>query len=122
MPHRLPDGTMVLPSHIQFKPAGHHGQHHQHHSGFVSKMAMVLKTTVKVVLVPILIGVAFGMAASAIGMLVGQAIVFVWMKFRRTPETGAYAPINSDEKEAPPAYQDVQIVEAVSEKEVEAKA
>lgn len=87
-------------------------------------MAMVLRTTVKVVFVPILIGVAFGMAASAIGMLVGQAIVFLWMKFKRTPETGAYERIETDEKDAPPAYQDVQAVEseAVSEKEVEAKA
>jgi len=72
--------------------------------------------------VPILIGVAFGMAASAIGMLVGQAIVFLWMKFRRSPENGAYERLEVDEKEAPPAYQDVQGAEAMSEKEVEAKA
>lgn len=122
VPHRRPDGTMELPTHIQFKPAGHHAPHH-HHS-FLGKMALVLRTTVKVVFVPILIGVAFGMAASAMGMLVGQAIVFLWMKFRRTPETGAYERIDTDEKDAPPAYQDAHVVEAeaVSEKEVEAKA
>ena len=86
-------------------------------------MAMVLRTTVKVVFVPILIGVAFGMAASAIGMLVGQAVIFLWMKFRRTPETGTYVRVETDEKELPPpAYQDVESVEAMSEKEVEAKA
>lgn len=85
---------------------------------------MVLRTTFKVVFVPILIGVAFGMAASAIGMLVGQTIVFLWMKFKRTPKTGAYERIETDEKDAPPAYQDVQVTEseAVSEKDVEAKA
>lgn len=122
VPHRRPDGTVELPTHIQFKPAGHHAPHH-HHS-FLAKMGLVLRTTVKVVFVPILIGVAFGMAASAMGMLVGQAIVFLWMKFRRTPETGAYERIDTDEKDAPPAYQDAQVVEAeaVSEKEVEAKA
>jgi len=122
VPHRRPDGTMELPSHIQFKPAGHHSHHH-HHS-FLGKTAMVFRTTVQFVLVPILIGVAFGMAASAIGLLVGQAIIFLWMKFRRTPETGAYERIDNDEKDAPPMYQDVQAVEAeaVSEKEVEAKA
>lgn len=123
LPHRRPDGTVELPSHIQFKPADHR-QHHHHHHGFMGKMAKVLRTTVKVVFVPILIGVAFGMAASAIGMIVGQAIVFLWMKFKRTPETGAYERVETDEKGAPPAYQDVQVVEAeaVSEKEVEAKA
>lgn len=84
-------------------------------------MIMVLRTTFKVVFVPILIGVAFGMAASALGMLVGQAVVFLWMKFRRTPEA-AYEPLDTDEKDAPPAYQDLPVSEAVSEKEVDAKA
>lgn len=87
-------------------------------------MATVLRTMVKVVLMPILIGVAFGMAASAIGMLVGQAVVFLWLKFRRSPENGAYERVEADEKEAPPAYQDVHGAgaEAINEKEVEAKA
>ena len=84
---------------------------------------MVFKTTFKVVLVPILIGVAFGMAASAIGMLVGQFVVFLWMKYRGTSREAAYEPLDTDEKEAPPAYQDVhQESEALSEKEVDAKA
>ena len=84
---------------------------------------MVLRTTVRVVFVPILIGVAFGMAASAIGMLVGQAVIFLWTKFRRAPATGAYVRLETDEKEAPPpAYKDVESVEVVDEKEAEAKA
>lgn len=121
MPHRLPDGTMELPSHIQFKPHGH--GHHHHHKGFVHRMAMVFRTTFKVVFVPILIGVAFGMAASAIGMLVGQAVVFLWMKYRGTSRQAAYEALDTDEKEAPPAYQDfTPAAEALSEKEVDAKA
>ena len=121
MPHRLPDGTMVLPSHIQFKPHGH--SHHHHHHGFGHRMVTVLRTTFRVVFVPILIGVAFGMAASAIGMLVGQAVVFVWTKYRGTSRKAAYEPLDNDEKEAPPAYQDVQkSAEALNEKEVDAKA
>jgi hypothetical protein len=119
VPHRRPDGTMELPSHIHTKP-GHNGHHH-HHKGFFGRTVSVLRTTFKVVFVPILIGVAFGMAASALGMLVGQAVVFLWMKFRRTPEA-AYEPLDTDEKEAPPAYQDLPASEAVSEKEVQAKA
>ena len=87
-------------------------------------MAMVLLTTVKVVFVPILIGVAFGMAASAVGMLVGQTIVFLWMKFRGNKRETMYQRLETDEKDEPPAYQDVaaQSVEVLSEKEVETKA
>ena len=128
VPHRRPDGTVELPSHIQFRPAGHHGdygfpRHHQK-NGFLASVAAVARIALKVVFIPILIGVAFGMAASAIGMLVGQAIVFLWLKFRRTPENGAYERVEAEEKEAPPAYQDVQGegAEAMDEKEVETKA
>jgi len=121
VPHRRPDGSLELPSHIQFEPAGHHGHRHHHHKGFFSHIAMVGRTTFKVVFVPILIGVAFGMAASAVGMLLGQAVVFLWMKYRRTPQV-AYEPLDTDEKDSPPAYQDSPASEAVSEKEVEAKA
>lgn len=86
-------------------------------------MAMVLRTTFKVVFVPILIGVAFGMAASAVGMLVGQCVVFLWMKYRGTSREAAYEALDTDEKEAPPAYQDVTPgAEALNEKEVDAKA
>ena len=121
VPHRRPDGTIELPSHIQFKPMGHHARIH-YHEGLFGRGAGILRFIVKIVIIPILIGVAFGMAASAIGMLVGQAVVFLWLKFRRTPETGAYERIEIDEKEAPPAYQDVQGAEAMNEKEVDAKA
>ena len=122
VPFRRPDGAMELPSHVVFKPAGHHGHRHHHHGGFFSKMTMVMATAIKVVFVPVLIGVAFGMAASALGMLVGQAIVFLWMRFRRTPETGAYERIETDVKEAPPAYQDIQDVEVIDEKGIEVEA
>lgn len=123
-PHRRPDGTVELPSHIHFKPEGGLKFHHHHHQSFFSRMAMVLATTVKVVFVPILIGVAFGMAASAVGMLVGQMIVFLWMKFRGNKREARYQPLETEEKDEPPAYHDVaaQSVEVSSEKEVEAKA
>ena len=122
-PYRKPDGTFELPTHIKFKP-GHHGHHHHHRMGFFGKTAMLARTAFKVVFVPILIGVAFGMAASAIGMLAGQFVVFLWMKFRKTSTEASYTPLDTDEKEeAPPAYQDLPTkVEAVSEKEIEATA
>ena len=121
MPHRLPHGTLELPSYIVFKPHGH--SHHHHHKGFAHRMVAGLRTTFKVVIVPVLIGVAFGMAASAVGMLFGQLVVFLWMKYRGTSRNGAYEPLDADEKDAPPAYQDVhQGAEALNEKEVDAKA
>ena len=84
---------------------------------------MILRTALKVVFLPVLIGIAFGMAASAIGMFVGQAVVFLWMKYRGTSRKAAYQPLDTDEKDAPPAYQDVQQgAEALNEKEVDAKA
>ena len=122
MAHRLPDGTLELPSHIVFKPHGHN-HHHHHYKGFAHRMVTVLRTTFKVVVVPVLIGVAFGMAASAIGMFFGQLVVFLWMKYRGTSRNAAYEPLDTDEKDAPPAYQDVhQGAEALNEKEVDAKA
>lgn len=119
MPHRRPDGTVELPSHIQFKPSGDHKHHHHHHKGFFGHM---LKNIVRVFFVPLLIGVAFGLAASVVGMLGGQIIVYLWMKFRGTKRQAAYERLDTDEKDAPPAYQDAQGVEVMTEKEVDAKA
>ena len=126
VPHHRPDGTLELPSHIHFQPniGGHKFHPHHHHKGFFSRVAMVLKTTVKDVFIPILIGVAFGMAASAIGMRVRQAVIFLWMRFRG--QKGAkYQRLETDEKDEPPKYKDLAVaegVEVVSEKEVEVKA
>ena len=120
---RLPDGTVVLPTHHKFRPQGGKPHHHgHHHKGFVHRMAHVMWATVKLAFVPILIGVAFGMAASAIGMLVGQLVVFLWMRYRKTDAQGVYEPLEGDEKEVPPPYEDVPAAEAVTEKEVEARA
>jgi len=76
-----------------------------------------------------MIGVGAGMAASAIGMLVGQMICMVWMRFRRSSRgAGRYARVEQmeiveeegrlSEEEAPPKYEDVEEekVEVVDEK------
>ena len=122
----LPDGTVQLPTHHKFRPGmagghphAHHG--HRHHRGFLHRMGHIIWATVRLAFIPILIGVAFGMAASAIGMLVGQLVVFVWMRYRKD-ERIVYEPVYADEKEGLPAYEDVPTAEAVTEKEVDAKA
>ncbi|KAL9631163.1 MAG: hypothetical protein Q9164_006037 [Protoblastenia rupestris] len=121
--HRHPDGTVKLPSHFKSSPNNrkfhHHGHHHQ---GVFHRMAHVMWATVKIAFVPVLIGVAFGMAASAVGMLVGQLVVFIWMRYRRTDEQGLYEPLDVDGKDVPPPYEDALAAEAATEKEVEDKA
>lgn len=88
-------------------------------------MAHIMWLTVKIAFVPILIGIAFGMAASAIGMLVGQAVVLLWIRYRRNDEAPAYEELPSDEKEeVPPPYEDLPaaVQEAINEKDMEDKA
>ena len=52
-------------------------------------------------------GIAFGVVASAVGMLVGQVLVFLWVKFRPAREV-SYEQVEDLEKEDNlPAYEDV---------------
>lgn len=114
VPHRRPDGTMKLPSHIHFRPT-------RHHKGFFSKMGHVLRVTVMFGFLPIFMGIGFVVVTSVIGILVGKSVVFLWMHYRRTDGEAAYEALKTDEMEVPPPYEDVQ-GEAMSEKEVETKA
>lgn len=60
------------------------------------------------VLFPMLAGIAFGVVASAVGMLVGQLVVFLWVKFRPARE-GGYERVEDVEKDDElPAYEDVE--------------
>ena len=96
--------------------------HHAHHAkGFMHRVGHIMWSTVKVAFVPILIGIAFGMAASAIGMLVGQVLIFLWMKYRKTEQV-IYIPVETDEKLGLPAYEDVPSQEVLDEKEGEQNA
>lgn len=124
-----PDGMMGHSSHHHFGPQDgrpHPHYHHEWHTrSFFGRMVHILWVTVKIAFVPILIGIAFGMAASAIGMLVGHAIVFLWMRYRHNDEAPAYEELPTDEKEeVPPPYDDLPtaVQEAINEKDVEAKA
>lgn len=129
-PHRRPDGTMELPTHIKAHPGKFHGdtlpppRPEWVNRGFLGRMGHIMWVAIKVAFIPVLVGVAFGMAASAIGMLIGQAIVFLWMRYRRSDECPAYEQLVVDVKEeVPPPYEDAPGTEfeSVSEKEVEAK-
>ncbi|KAI4088912.1 MAG: hypothetical protein LQ344_005742 [Seirophora lacunosa] len=60
-------------------------------------------------LLPIVVGIMFGIATSAIGMLVGQLVVAIWLRLRRTSSKGgAYQRVESEEKEGLPRYEDLE--------------
>lgn len=101
---------------------GHHGQHHQGH-----RVGHMLHQTLRFFVVPALLGVIGGLLASAVGMLVGQLIVFIWTRFHRGGRRGDIriieVAVEEDEKDAlvletgdlPPRYTDVEAVVVESE-------
>ncbi|KAL8780167.1 MAG: hypothetical protein Q9194_001062 [Teloschistes cf. exilis] len=55
----------------------------------------------------------------AIGMVVGQIIVAVWLRLRRKSNTTvAYAPVATEEKEGLPKYEDLDDAKAVMDEKV----
>ena len=84
-------------------------------------MGHVMLSTLKIAFMPILIGIAFGMAASAVGMLVGQVLVYMWAKYRKTEQV-IYLPVDADEKSGLPAYEDLTPEEVPLAKEGEDNA
>lgn len=138
--HALP-----LPTHIRVKPGqtkphfhhndqvqtGHHthdfdfaqASHHvhmRHHRGWFHSLVVGIKRVFSFILFPILVGIAFGVTASAVGMLIGQLVVLLWLRYRRssTSEVG-YERLGSDEKDGLPAYEEVEGVDVKDgEKEV----
>jgi hypothetical protein len=88
------------------KTGGHHHHHHGHHGMHHHGWRRAFFRAVRFIIVPALLGVMAGLAASAIGMLVGQLIVFLWLHYRRsTNKTRRSAPNTvergtSSEKEA----------------------
>lgn len=68
------------------------------------------------IIFPILVGIVFGVTASAVGMLVGQLVVFLWSKFRPANEVAYVRVEDPDEKEEDlPAYDDM-LEEVIKEK------
>ena len=78
-------------------------------------MAHGIKKAFAFVILPILIGIAFGLAASAVGMLVGQVVVFLWLRRRRN--NAQYEVVATEEGvEGLPKYEEVAAAETEDEK------
>ncbi|EHY55275.1 hypothetical protein HRR83_009077 [Exophiala dermatitidis] len=101
---------------------GHHntmGGHHDMH-----RFGHALHQTLRFFVIPALLGVIGGLTASAIGMLLGQLISYLWIKFHRNGRRGHASDVqvveivvDEDEKDAllidgelppPPQYEDVE--------------
>lgn len=67
--------------HFELEKLGRpHHKHHGHHSAFARTFSRV----VRFIVVPAILGVLAGLTASAVGMLVGQVVVFLWRRCRGT--------------------------------------
>ncbi|KAJ5908329.1 hypothetical protein N7495_001011 [Penicillium taxi] len=60
----------------------HHGPHHGHHHG--GPISHTFSRVIRFIIVPAILGVLAGLTACAVGMLVGQAVVFIWQSYRGT--------------------------------------
>ncbi|KAL1987214.1 hypothetical protein VTN96DRAFT_4546 [Rasamsonia emersonii] len=79
--------------HLTHRPHGEHPadfDHRPHHFGRPHRHPhhrhgwhRTFSRVVRFIVVPAVLGVLAGLAASAIGMLVGQVIVFLWLRYRR---------------------------------------
>lgn len=65
----------------EHKHSGHHMGPHAHHHRHAWRRTFL--RIVRFIVVPAILGVLAGLTASAVGMVVGQFIVFVWTRFRR---------------------------------------
>ncbi|KAL1871492.1 hypothetical protein Plec18167_007052 [Paecilomyces lecythidis] len=95
-------------------PGGRHHFHHMHRSGWERTFSRVFRF----ILVPAVLGVLAGLVASALGMLVGQVVVFLWLRYRRSTTDRSVSAVEEGddmEKEAliaeptddlPPEYDD----------------
>lgn len=86
--------------HGEFKPEDFEGHHHSgpfdpenagrpphphmHHPPPHGAFAHTFSRVVRFIVVPAILGVLAGLTASAVGMLVGQAVVFCWQRYRGT--------------------------------------
>ncbi len=80
------------------------------------KLAHGTKKVFAFVILPILVGVAFGLAASAVGMFVGQIVVFLWLR-RRRADAQYEAVATQDGEEGLPKYEELEGALGGGEKE-----
>ena len=106
----------------KFPPKEEHQQKEHHHSTF----ARMAHRFAHMIVIPVLFGIAAGATASAMGLLVGQIIVFVWMRYRGGRK-GAYQRVEEGEdededekildKEGLPKYEDIEVIVVDEKKE-----
>lgn len=65
---------------------GHHKGGHYHHSAH--RMGHIMHQTLRFFVIPALLGIIGGLMASAVGMLVGQFIAYLWVRFHRNGRRG----------------------------------
>jgi hypothetical protein len=104
------------------------GSHHPHRHHFrywrAHRFGKVLHKTLRFFVIPALLGVIGGLMASAVGMLVGNVLIWLWTTLYRRGQRKLGTPrsivmlvddeeqdaLLIDEKELPPAYRDVEII------------
>ena len=101
---------------------GRHGHHMGPHHPRAHRLGHILHQTLRFFVIPALLGVIGGLMASAVGMLVGQLISYLWIRYHRNGQRGPVRVIElvveEDEKDAlmtedlpsPPQYQDLDVV------------
>lgn len=92
----------------------HNQMHHMYRAGWERTVSQI----VHFVLIPAVLGILAGLTASAIGMLVGQIIVALWLRYRRSTGQRSNASLEQGSEfekqglmaepadELPPAYTD----------------
>ena len=94
------DKTAHHGHHVQGQHRNHHG--HRHHS----RIHRFIHQLTHLFIIPALLGIVGGLTASAIGMIVGQGIAFLWFRFVRGGHRGTASSARltetgvEDEKEA----------------------
>ncbi|KAL8786677.1 MAG: hypothetical protein Q9213_002612 [Squamulea squamosa] len=109
-----------LPTHHVMRPGALRDQSkYLRNPAWVYTFARATKQFVSFVLLPVIVGVVFGVAASAIGMLVGQLIVAVWLRLRRNSSgTVSYERVETEGKEGLPKYEDLDESQTVTDEKV----
>lgn len=121
--------------HRHHRGSHRHHRHHGKHHGRYHRVSHMFHQTFRFFVIPALLGVIGGLIASAVGMLVGQAIILIWF---RTYRQGRRGPIRdepeivvveeekdellSKQTEKPPVYEDAPAYDDSLRHDIEADA
>ena len=95
-----------------FSQNGHFNHHHHQMHG----AARLFFRGVQTILIPILVGIIVGISVGGIGLLIGQAVVFLWARYLGVSHT--YNRVDQHEEagtDSPPKYEDVYVEQAESD-------